>query len=619
MLTEFRIEYHTAWGESLEIEAGGVRHPLTWNEGDIWTVRLNCRLQDLKSYRYSVMRDGLEIRSEWDCHSRSKAVKVAEDKWIDCPPGCEFTRKHSVAEFDIPGWRGAGTVIPVFSLRTRDDFGIGDFRDLRPLVDWAAATGQSIIQLLPVTDTTRKGEWKDSYPYSPVSAFALNPMYIRLQDLGIREDREFLRKQRELNALPEIDYPEVFKAKTALMKKAYAGRGAKDLESAQFKRFHKANAGWLDEYAEFCAGRDGDEAGFHQWVQFHLDLQFSEEAAYARSKGVHFKGDLPIGVSAESADARFHPELFNLGFSAGAPPDFFSADGQNWGFPTYNWEAMARDGYDWWKRRLRKMSQYFDAYRIDHILGFFRIWEIPSGEKGGVNGHFNPALSYCPEEIAAAGLPLDGLFHADPHSPGKYQPLISPDTSSLEAWQKDRFAAIHDDFFFHRNNEFWRRNAERKLPSLLGATGMLACGEDLGMVPDCVDGVMAAERILSLEMPMMDKGRGWPRLSVCTSSSHDMQTLRMQQSADPTPEEAAGIISGILNSGSMLAILPLQDWLSMDGTLRRKDRDSERINEPADPNHHWRYRLHFPLEDIPQDFTSKVKEIVSASGRNNNR
>jgi 4-alpha-glucanotransferase len=505
----------------------------------------------------------------------------------------------------------------VFSLRTADDFGIGEFRDLRPLVDWAAATGQCIIQLLPVNDTTRKGLWQDSYPYSPVSTFALHPLYMRLQEIGVPVDKAFLKEQAELNALPELDYPKVFKAKMKRIRKAFEDHGAKDLATAACKRFIKDNAAWLPEYAEFCARRDGLEPEYDVWMQYHLDRQFSEEVAYARSKDVHFKGDLPIGVSADSAEAYWHPELFNLDSSTGAPPDYFSTDGQNWGFPTYNWEEMAKDDYAWWKARLRKMSQYFDAFRIDHILGFFRIWEIPTEFKSGMMGHFNPALPYSLREIQDMGLPLDGLFHPDPRHPGMYQPLIAPASAGLPQWQQERFGALYNDFFYHRHDEFWRRNAEHKLPELLGATGMLACGEDLGMVPDCVPGVMDHWRILSLKMRGMEQEGPWKELSVCATSSHDMETLRMQCKQDPTVAECRDALLEFLNSPSMLAIFPLQDWLSIDLKLRRKDRDEERINQPADPHHHWRFRIHFDLRDLAQAeaFTYEVRDLVKASGR----
>jgi len=621
MNVKLNIEYHTLWGESLTLITGDRKLPMNWEGNGIWGVTIpSCTASMLSDYYYVVMKDGLIWRTEWK-HHKSKPAPEILDAWIDCPyPGCPFPREHSAAIFDRPGFRGAGTAVPIFSLRSENDFGIGDFRDLRPLVDWAAATGQCIIQLLPVNDTTRKGDWKDSYPYSPVSSFALHPMYIRLQDLGIKETAAFRKEQKTLNSLEEIDYPRVFKAKMAYIRKAFLSYGEKDMSSDAFMKFVKDNTVWLDEYCRFCAQRDSLEPEYYAWMQFHLDRQLSEEVAYAHKKNVYLKGDLPIGVSADSAEAFWHPELFNLDSSAGAPPDFFSRDGQNWGFPTYNWEAMAGDDYAWWKARLRKMSEYFDAFRIDHILGFFRIWEIPAEFSSGMEGHFNPALPYSPEEIRERGLPTDGLFHPDPRHPGMYQPYIDPDTSILSDAQKSVFDALHADFFFHRHDEFWRINAEKKLPELLSATGMLACGEDLGMVPDCVPGVMEHESILSLKMRGMVEEGNWPPLSVCATSSHDMDTLRMQCPDDPAPAECRDILRQYLDTASMLAIFPLQDWLSLDEHLRRSDRSTERINQPADPNHHWRFRLHLPVErlnnDIGQNLLSEVKSLISQTRRN---
>ncbi len=629
MKVKFSIEYQTLWGESLHIVISGRKHPMQWNEGGIWSTTLNVSKAQLMDYFYLVMRDGLISRMEWKNHGTAlpSGVRTAEitDSWIDCPiPGCPFIREHQAAEFDRPGFRGAGVVIPVFSLRTSDDFGIGEFLDLRPVIDWAAETGMCIIQMLPVTDTTRKGDWKDSYPYSPVSSFALHPLYVNLQRLGVKETASFKKTQARLNSLPELDYPLVFKEKMALIRKAFSRHGAKDMQEMSFKKFCKENDPvWLTEYAEFCAKRDGDSADFWRWIQWHLDSQFHEMALYARSKGIHFKGDLPIGVSADSAEACWHPELFNLDSITGAPPDFFSADGQSWGFPTYNWETMAADGYAWWKARLKHMSRYFDAFRIDHILGFFRIWEIPAELGKGLFGHFNPALSYTREEIDAMNLPVDKLFHPDPRRKGCWQPLITPDTSGLEWWQKERFDALYNDFFFHRNDGFWRQNAMKKLPELLSASGMLACGEDLGMVPDCVHGVMSELGILSLEMEMMDKGRPWEALSVCATSSHDSETLRMQYAAahngdDMPVEKVKECLYGHLSSVSMLAIFPLQDFLAADSRLRRADFMEERVNCPADPDHHWRYRVHFNLSVLGgcQQFNEQIKSMLTSTCRN---
>ena len=195
-------------------------------------------------------------------------------------------------------------------------------------------------------------------------------------------------------------------------------------------------------------------------------------------------------------------------------------------------------------------------------------------------------------------LPIEGLFHPDPRHPGMYQPLIAPASANLPQWQQERFGALYNDFFYHRHEEFWRRNAERKLPELLGATGMLACGEDLGMVPHCVPGVMDHEKILSLKMRGMEQEGEWKYLSVCATSSHDMETMRMQCDHDPEPWEVRDMLWEFLDSPSMLAIFPMQDWVALDKGLRREDRFAERINEPADPHHHWRFRLHFDVHAL---------------------
>ena len=618
MKVNFSIEYMTEWGDCLALVIGGKTYKMEWGDGGLWHVTVDhCSAADLKSYSYVVMREGLVWRVEWSNHS-SRVSSDIRDSWIDCPvKGCPFPRAHQAAMFDTPGFKGAGTAVPVFSLRSENDFGIGEFRDLHALIDWASQTGQCVIQLLPVNDTTRKGGWEDSYPYSPVSSFALHPLYIHLQSLGIKENAAFRKLQKELNELPEIDYQRVFQAKMKYLRQAFEQRGKKDMETPGYRSFVKENAGWLDEYADFCARRDSLEEDYYRWMQWHLDKQFYAEAKYARSKGIALKGDLPIGVSADSAEAYRHPELFNLDSTAGAPPDYFSRDGQNWGFPTYNWDEMAKDGYAWWKSRLRKMSRYFDAFRIDHILGFFRIWEIPVGSRGGIEGHFNPALPYSAEEIYFMQLPREGLFHEDPRHPGMYQPLISPASQELPQWQQERFGALYNDFFFHRHNDFWRKNAEKKLPALLSATGMLACGEDLGMVPDCVPGVMEHEKILSLKMRGMEHEGEWKYLSVCATSSHDMETLRMQFPDDPTPYEVTKALQEFLDSPSMLAIFPIQDWVALDAGFRRADRSVERINYPADPHNRWKFRLHFNLGELLEDaaLNKTVKSLVRDSGR----
>ena len=357
--------------------------------------------------------------------------------WNDLPgEGEHIVEAATYLRFPERRWHGAGTAIPVFSLRSEAGFGVGEFYDLKLLIDWAAATGQRVLQLLPINDTTMSGTWEDSYPYNANSIFALHPQFIRLTAAGVEEDDEYRSLRDRLNALPEVDYQQVNTHKLRLLRSAFEREGRRTAARRDYREFMRDNSHWLMPYAAYRTLRDefgtadfsrwGDyarydkkaveaycrrnsrEIAFHCFVQYHLHTQLSEVCAYARSRGVVLKGDLPIGVSRTSADAWIHPRLFHMDSQAGAPPDAFSASGQNWGFPTYDWEHMAQDGYAWWQARMAKMAEYFDAFRIDHILGFFRIWEIPVHAVHGLLGYFNPALPYSADELRGMGFDTAG-------------------------------------------------------------------------------------------------------------------------------------------------------------------------------------------------------------------
>lgn len=668
--------------------------------------------------------------------------------WDDIPGAGEHILEASASpRLPERRWRGAGTAVPVFSLRSDEGFGVGEFHDLKRLADWAAATGQRVIQVLPVNDTTMTGTWEDSYPYNANSTFALHPQFIRLPDAGVEEDDEYRRLRDELNVLPEIDYERVNHNKLRLLRRAFERHGARTAARRDYKEFVAANEHWLIPYAAFCTLRDesgtpdftrwGDYArydkkavdaychhhsrdiAFHCYVQYHLHRQLSEVCAYAHSRGIVLKGDLPIGISRTSVDAWLYPHLFHMDSQAGAPPDAFSAVGQNWGFPTYNWERMAQDGYAWWRARLAKMAEYFDAFRIDHILGFFRIWEIPTHAVHGLLGYFNPALPYSADELRSMGfdtadgryttpapdegmlgdlfgdlagevrttcmkdgrlLPAcatqrkvatrfpgdddrqarlreglmalldDVLFIEDPRRKGYFHPRIAAHSTyayrQLDDQRRAAFDRLYDDFFYHRHNQFWKESAMRKLPALLSATGMLTCGEDLGMIPDSVPETMRELQILSLEIQRMPKTPGelfadpahYPYFSVCTTSTHDMNPLRAWWEEDRGLterfcREVLGIQGDIpwfcepwvcrrildmhLASPSMLAVLPLQDWLSVDGELRYENPSKERINVPAIPRYYWRYRMHIPLEELlhKDAFNNSLRDMIVCSGR----
>lgn len=389
------------------------------------------------------------------------------------------------AFFPLYDVRLAGMLVPVFSLRSEGSFGVGDFGDLKKMVDLVCETGQRVLQILPVNDTTTTYSWTDSYPYSCISIFAIHPQYADLRQLPAltntkqRNDFEALRQQ--LNALPQIDYEQVNHAKITYLRLLFAQEGSKVLSSKDFKEFLEEAGQWLVPYAQYCVLRDKygtacfeqwpdhntwneadraallntrssqyREASFWYYVQFVLHTQLLDAHQYARKSHVVLKGDIPIGVSRYGCDVWTEPRYFNLNGQAGAPPDDFSVNGQNWGFPTYNWDEMLKDGCQWWIRRFQNMAQYFDAYRIDHVLGFFRIWEIPVNAVHGLLGQFQPALGMTREEIESYGLPF--------HEHQFCEPFIADWV--MERVFHERADEVKTKYLDHAHDDIWKMKAE---------------------------------------------------------------------------------------------------------------------------------------------------------------
>ena len=658
-------------------------------------------------------------------------------------------------------WKGAGVSLPVFSLRSKDSFGVGEFTDLKLLVDWAKKTGLKLIQILPVNDTTATHTWIDSYPYASISAFALHPIYLNIEKVAGKKYADVVKplrkKQKQLNELSELDYDQVIKFKLSTLKELFLVQKQEFLKGEAFLDFFKKNQHWLVPYAAFCYLRDRNgTSNFNEWklysrydkeaiekyvspkakhydnialqyfIQFHLHQQLQDAAEYAHKNGIVLKGDIPIGIYRYGCDAWVDPDLFHFDLQAGAPPDDFAVKGQNWGFPTYNWEQMATNNFEWWHQRFVQMSNYFDAFRIDHILGFFRIWSIPTHAIEGLMGYFIPAIPvhinefnqhntwfnyhrYCKPYINEAVLwemfgpnnekfkqflnPIgnhayelkdefstqvqvaeyfaaleqndenknlqQGLFDLitnvilfeHPGSNGQqFHFRISMESSisfrHLEQVTQDQLRGLYINYFYRRQDGFWRNEGLKKLSPLKRATNMLVCGEDLGMVPHSVPEIMKLLGILSLEIQRMPKDLNTtffhpanaPYLSVVTPSTHDMSTIRGWWEEDRNtiqnffnsvlgqwgdapstcePWVNTAIINQHLSSPAMWSIFQLQDLLGMSEHLRREDPHEERINVPAIPKHYWRYRMHIPLETLikEKEFNEQLRDLVEASGR----
>jgi 4-alpha-glucanotransferase len=752
---------HQVLGISGKGEALGgwdYRRPVVMHEvqPNVWEVTLDARaLEYPVEFKFVAVNEQRRQVEEWESgDNRTVLLPMLRygETWVLPEQEVAFGRsEHKLA----------GTAIPVFSLRSEGSFGVGDFGDLTQMIDWCVVTHQQALQILPINDTTITGTWTDSYPYNSISIYAFHPMYVDLRQLGELHDKQkaadYEAERKRLNALPQIDYESVNHAKRAYLKDMYQQEGQKVLASKAFKTFFADNEHWLLPYAAFSYLRDQygtpdfsqwpeeyrtydaariaalckegsaqyPEIAFHYYIQYNLHVQLLAASAHARQKGIIFKGDIPIGISRNSVEAWIEPYYFHMNGQAGAPPDAFSVNGQNWGFPTYDWDVMEQDGYQWWRRRFRKMAEYFTAYRIDHILGFFRIWEIPAHSVHGLLGQFSPALPMSPEEIGSFGLYFqkdfmtrpfinedildrmfgeraqyvkdtflrhshddiyemrpeydtqrkveaafkgktseedvtlreglyalisDVLFVPDRKNPSMYHPRIAVQNDYIFerlSWgEKEAFNRLYNHYFYQRHNQFWYDEAMKKLPILTQSTPMLVCGEDLGMVPDCVPWVMDQLQILSLEIQRMPKnpehefGHVWeyPYRSVCTISTHDMSTLRGWWEEDAaltdrffhhvlghgeqTPAVAPGwvceeVVRRHLESPSMLCILSFQDWLSIDEQLRYPNAAFERINVPANPRHYWRYRMHLTLEELMQShvFNTKLRTLIDETAR----
>lgn len=341
-----------------------------------------------------------------------------------------------------------GTAIPLAALKTEACVGCGEFSDLMSFADFCVRSGLEIIQLLPVNDTGT-----DSSPYNALSAFALHPIYISISRLPeFNPSSAFGERLSALKNLYEderrFNYTDLRREKLKLLKDIYLSCFESIEKDGRLADWIMENP-WVQPYAVFMRLKDAhyeaswkewdkkyrkptpraiqklwDDEALRQehlyfaWMQYRASQQFGEAADYIRSRGLMLKGDIPIMMNEDSCDAWAYTHFFNDDMRAGAPPDGMNPGGQNWGFPVYRWNQLKKDGYSWWKDRLRTASRYYDAYRIDHVLGFFRIWQIPSRELSARMGHADPDAFITRKSLHEAGFSDERIrWLSEPHVP----------------------------------------------------------------------------------------------------------------------------------------------------------------------------------------------------------
>ena len=505
--------------------------------------------------------------------------------------------------------RRFGLCVPVFSLRSGRDCGIGDFGDLERFVDWCADLGAEVVQILPINDMGL-----DSVPYAALSANALDPVFLALDRLPmVAEDPVLARRYCEigakLNEASRVDYPRVRAEKTRLLEEVYQRASGSSL-MASLNDYAEANL-WVNDYAlyrtikeieEYRSWEDwggryasadalqrvrdehGQRIRYHVFCQKLLKEQLRAVHDRARCRGVLIMGDIPILVSRDSADVWRNQRYFRLDTVAGAPPDMYSQDGQVWGFPTYNWDALKADDYGWWRERLRQAGRFFDLYRIDHVVGFFRIWTVAHGARTGRDGYF------------------------------------VPDDESV-----------------------WGDHGRRLLEMMLSSSPMLPLAEDLGTIPHVCRDTLTNMGICGLKVLRWEKRweqdrrlidpADYPPLSLATLSTHDSETLPHWWLIDaaerqelfealghtgPAPRELepdlhVQILVHVNSAGSLFSVHPLQEVLAPFRLLPGHP-SSHRINVPGvvSPDN-WSWRCPVTLDEMAEH--GPLSELMKRLGR----
>ncbi|MDD6393916.1 MAG: 4-alpha-glucanotransferase [Prevotella sp.] len=332
-------------------------------------------------------------------------------------------------------WKASGVSVPLFSLRTKDSFGIGDMGDLLKTIDWCSMCGIRVIQLLPINDTGNSAGWNETNPYNSISAFAINPIYFDASELipeNSMERTEFNRRRMELEAYRHCDYKAVGNVKQIYIDYLFNKNGKREMSTDDYKEFSNNNAFWLNAYAIFKAmSKRHGTSDFRKWevaanyemgkleklldddsemrketekvkyIQYRLNRQLAKASSYARKKGISLMCDMQTGFRLDSVEVWQHPDIFDMTMRMGIPPYDGDRNGQNWRFPIY---IRCSEWEEWMRNRIKYLERYFDVMRIDHIAALFALWAIPQNNFTPVLGHFIPSLPLSAEEITGYGL-----------------------------------------------------------------------------------------------------------------------------------------------------------------------------------------------------------------------
>lgn len=488
-----------------------------------------------------------------------------------------------------------GICTPLAFLRSKKSQGIGDFGDLAEFIPFCASLGFTIIQLLPLQDSGN-----DPSPYAAHSSCALHPIYIDLTDLPYaKQDQEILSASAKLSQepfTPYINYAKTLKEKINILHNYYKKYGSIIEKTEEFKDFISSSF-WLFEYITFKIAKNNNEGRdwtdwpfllrdadqdtlfkmaqesqelyrFWEIVQFIAHLQLAAAKKQAKESSIFLMGDIPLFVSKDSHDVWMHRNLFDLTLCAGSPPDAFNSEGQNWGLPILKWDQHKKSDFSWWQRRLEATERYFDLFRIDHALGFFRFFCIPSEQKTGAHGFMIPT-----------------------------------------------------------NKSLWGKQGKTLLSAILKLTKMLPIAEDLGDLPSVVPKVLKKlsipgtkvirwEQILNKESSIFIDPADYPQVSMTTTGTHDTCSLAEWWQNDPSAKQYAKqyklkhtpklslnnrlfLLTQAHQSHSYFHINSLLEYLPLDPSLGATG--FERINVPGTVNdHNWLLRMPCLLEELAQ-------------------